>query len=141
MKAVRSSPESTLQPRARRQTLLSRPPSRAPDARNNIVLCRGHGYIPRNGCVAKIILDQTKLSVSSNLCSLLEQALDKPRLAHYIFSVDPLQLVAIGRALQPFPRSKRSVRLSPHSAFQLGRCTPSVLIRRFSLPRGAPVIS
>jgi len=28
--------------------------------------------------------------------------------------------VTIGRALQPFPRPKRSVRLSPHSAFQSG---------------------
>ena len=31
--------------------------------------------------------------------------------------------VAIGRALQPFPRSKRSRRVSPHSAFQLGHTT------------------
>jgi len=31
-----------------------------------------------------------------------------------------LDLVTIGRALQPFPRPKRSVRLSPHSAFQSG---------------------
>jgi hypothetical protein len=31
--------------------------------------------------------------------------------------------IAIGRALQPFPRSKRSRRVSPHSAFQLGRST------------------
>lgn len=47
--------------------------------------------------------------------------------------------VAIGRALRPFPCSKRSMRLSPHSAFQLGRCT---LQGRMSscLPRGAPVL-
>jgi hypothetical protein len=31
--------------------------------------------------------------------------------------------VAIGRASQPFPRSKRRGRLSPHSAVQLGRTT------------------
>ena len=34
-------------------------------------------------------------------------------------------LVAIGRALRPFPRPKRSVRLSPHSAFQVS-CKYSV---------------
>ena len=31
--------------------------------------------------------------------------------------------MAIGRVSQPFPRPKRSVRLSTHSAFQLGRTT------------------
>lgn len=31
-----------------------------------------------------------------------------------------LTSVAIGRALQPFPRPKRSGRLSPYCAFQLG---------------------
>ena len=38
--------------------------------------------------------------------------------------------VAIGRALQPFPRSKRSRRVSPHSAFQLGLRTLEGRIRR-----------
>lgn len=32
-------------------------------------------------------------------------------------------LVAIGRALQPFPRSKRSRHVSAHSAFRLGPWT------------------
>ncbi len=31
-----------------------------------------------------------------------------------------VDIVTIGRALQPFSRPKRSVRLSPHSAFQSG---------------------
>jgi len=31
--------------------------------------------------------------------------------------------IAIGRALRPFPRSKRSRPVSRHSAFQLGHCT------------------
>ena len=45
--------------------------------------------------------------------------------------------VAIGRALRPFPRSKRSVRLSPHSAFQLGQSTCQEQ-RSSCLPRDAP---
>jgi len=39
--------------------------------------------------------------------------------------------VTIGRALQPFPRPKRSVRLSPHSAFQSGSL---VLVCQRTLP-------
>ena len=35
----------------------------------------------------------------------------------------PETSVTIGRALQPFPRSKRSMRLSPHCAFQVGPAT------------------
>jgi hypothetical protein len=35
-----------------------------------------------------------------------------------------LTMVAIGRALQPFPHSKRSGRLSTHSAFQHGDLRP-----------------
>ncbi len=46
--------------------------------------------------------------------------------------------VRIGRTLQSFPPSKRSVRLSPHSAFQLGLWTQEERIRRCR-PRGAPV--
>lgn len=45
--------------------------------------------------------------------------------------------VAIGRASRPFPRSKRSRRFSPHSAFQLGRSTQQERIDRCR-PRGAP---
>jgi hypothetical protein len=39
--------------------------------------------------------------------------------------------VAIGRALQPFPRSKRSRHVSAHSAFQLGLSTLEGRIRRY----------
>jgi hypothetical protein len=46
--------------------------------------------------------------------------------------------VAIGRALQPFPRSKRSVRLSTHSAFQFGQWQQRGRVRS-CLRRGAPV--
>jgi hypothetical protein len=45
--------------------------------------------------------------------------------------------VAIGRALQPFPRSKRSRHVSAHSAFQLGLLTLEGRIRRCRR-RGAP---
>ena len=45
--------------------------------------------------------------------------------------------VAIGRALQPFPRSKRSRHVSAHSAFQLGLSTLEGRIRRCRR-RGAP---
>jgi SRSO17 transposase len=45
--------------------------------------------------------------------------------------------VAIGRALQPFPRSKRSRHVSAHSAFQLGLSTLEERIRRCRR-RGAP---
>jgi hypothetical protein len=45
--------------------------------------------------------------------------------------------VAIGRALQPFPRSKRSVRLLPHSAFRLGHSTRQERIDRCR-SHGAP---
>jgi len=45
--------------------------------------------------------------------------------------------VAIGRALQPFPRSKRSRHVSAHSAFQLGLSTREGRIRRCRR-RGAP---
>ena len=46
--------------------------------------------------------------------------------------------VAIGRALQPFPRSKPGVRLSPHPAFRLGRRTGQGRTRRHRRC-GAPV--
>jgi len=45
--------------------------------------------------------------------------------------------VAIGRALQPFPRSKRSRHVSAHSAFQLGLSTLEGRSRRCRR-RGAP---
>ena len=45
--------------------------------------------------------------------------------------------VAIGRALQPFPRSKRSRHVSAHSAFQLGLSTLEERIRH-KQRRGAP---
>ena len=45
--------------------------------------------------------------------------------------------VAIGRALQPFPRSKRSRHVSTHSAFQLGLSTLEGRIR-LERRRGAP---
>src|SRR5215471_9886522 len=48
-----------------------------------------------------------------------------------------LPMVAIGRALQPFPRSKRSRHVSAHSAFQLGLSTLEGRIRRCRR-RGAP---
>src|SRR6516162_11943099 len=48
-----------------------------------------------------------------------------------------LPIVAIGRALQPFPRSKRSRHVSAHSAFQLGLSTLEGRIRRCRR-RGAP---
>ncbi len=35
-------------------------------------------------------------------------------------TIPKMTSVTIGRALQPFPRSKRSMRLSPHCAFQVG---------------------
>src|SRR5713101_5940786 len=38
-------------------------------------------------------------------------------------AVNSVPCVAIGRASQPFPRSKRSVHVSAHSAFRLGPCT------------------
>ena len=41
-----------------------------------------------------------------------------------------ITFVAIGRALQPFPRSKRSRHVSAHSAFQLGLSTLEGRIRR-----------
>jgi hypothetical protein len=47
-------------------------------------------------------------------------------------------MVRIGRTLQSFPPSKRSRRLSPHSAFQLGRSTLRGRTRRCRR-RGAPV--
>ena len=47
--------------------------------------------------------------------------------------------VAIGRASQPFPRSKPSGRISTHSAFQLGLCTFLRWVRGIE-PRGdAPI--
>src|SRR5262245_41897627 len=49
----------------------------------------------------------------------------------------PPHRVAIGRALQPFPRSKRSRHVSAHSAFQLGLSTLEERIRRCRR-RGAP---
>jgi len=49
-----------------------------------------------------------------------------------------IRQIAIGRASRPFPRSKRSRRVSPHSAFQLGRGTLTEQTRRCR-PRGAPV--
>src|SRR5215510_7244963 len=45
--------------------------------------------------------------------------------------------VAIGRALQPFPRSKRSRHVSAHSAFQLGLSTLEGRMR-LERRRGAP---
>ena len=48
-----------------------------------------------------------------------------------------LPMVAIGRALQPFPRSKRSRHVSAHSAFPLGLSTLEERIRRCRR-RGAP---
>src|SRR5215813_10061043 len=59
----------------------------------------------------------------------LRESVDK----HSIYPV-----VAIGKALQPFPCPKRSVRLSPHSAFQLGLWTLEERMRRHRR-RGAPV--
>src|SRR4029453_920639 len=47
------------------------------------------------------------------------------------------QGVAIGRALQPFPRSKRSRHVSAYSAFQLGLSTLEGRIRH-EQRRGAP---
>ena len=52
-------------------------------------------------------------------------------------SDDFMSQVAIGRALQPFPRSKRSRHVSAHSAFQLGLSTLEGRIRRCRR-RGAP---
>lgn len=52
-------------------------------------------------------------------------------------SRSPNGLVAIGRALQPFPRSKPSRLVSQHSAFQLGQSTRQERIDRCR-PRGAP---
>jgi hypothetical protein len=46
--------------------------------------------------------------------------------------------LAIGRALRPFPRSKRSMRLSPHCAFQLGPGTREEQTHGYPW-RGAPV--
>jgi len=51
--------------------------------------------------------------------------------------------VAIGRASRPFPRPKRSVRLSPHSAFQFGSDTEQGQPCRCRLggaPAGKPAI-
>jgi len=53
-------------------------------------------------------------------------------------TIPKMTSVTIGRALQPFPRSKRSMRLSPHCAFQVGPDTHEGQIR--GCPRGgAPV--
>ena len=49
----------------------------------------------------------------------------------------PIPFVTIGRAFQPFPCPKRSMRFSPHSAFQLGQYTQRERTRRH-LRRGAP---
>ena len=49
----------------------------------------------------------------------------------------PIPFVAIGRAFQPFPCPKRSMRFSPHSAFQLGQYTQRERTRSH-LRRGAP---
>ncbi len=49
----------------------------------------------------------------------------------------PTISIAIGRASRPFPRSKRSRRVSPHSAFQLGRSTLTEQTCR-RRQRGAP---
>ena len=48
-----------------------------------------------------------------------------------------LPMVAIGRALQPFPHSKRSRHVSAHSAFQLGLSTREGRMRRYRR-KGAP---
>src|SRR5215471_14518335 len=52
--------------------------------------------------------------------------------------IEPFSVgVAIGRALQPFPRSKRSRHVSAHSAFQLGLSTLEGRMR-LERRRGAP---
>jgi hypothetical protein len=54
--------------------------------------------------------------------------------AHSATAAVPTTSVTIGRALQPFPRSKRSMRLSPHCAFQVGPDTHEGQTR--GCPRG-----
>ena len=49
--------------------------------------------------------------------------------ACYEHLVSKVKMVAIGMALQPFPRSKRSGHVSAHSAFRLGLWTPKGRIR------------
>ena len=51
--------------------------------------------------------------------------------------IQVIERVAIGRASQPFPHSKRSRHVSAHSAFPLGLSTPEGRIR-LERRRGAP---
>jgi hypothetical protein len=82
----------------------------------------------------------TGFACGTVLCPLCRHRLSPPLpllwTQHALVITCPV--VAIGRALQPFPCPKRSVRLSPHSAFQLGLWTLEGRIRRHRR-RGAPV--